>query len=225
MMKMLYSLLLEIGEKPEAGLSELSHEEAKVWIARLKQQARQKAKSFSEPASFHELAVRSIDTSSDKELDWLGNQLSLKYFGRPCKVPIEWDKSLKNAAGYFSFDKRTHKPLRIVQSMWQYNQFGAQHVLGTLKHELAHYHLFMEGRPFHDDDEEFKQQCLAIGAPLYALAMKEGYITTCSVCGSLAGLEKKPRKKLMSRCCKSSLDFGAYILIFPNGQKVEVQKE
>ncbi len=226
MMKTLYSLLLEVGENLEAAsLSQLTHEEAKQWIARLKQLARVKAKSFMDSDVFHEKAIRSLDTRDNKELDWVGNQLSLQYFGRPCKVPIEWDKSLKNAAGYFSFDLRTQRPLRIVQSMWQYNQFGAQHVIGTLKHELAHFHLFMEGRPFRDEDEEFKQLCHQIGAPLYALAMKEGYVTSCSACGGFAGLEKKPKKKLISRCCKSSLDFGSFVLIFPNGQVVEVEKE
>ncbi|WCN36334.1 SprT-like domain-containing protein [Aneurinibacillus uraniidurans] len=208
MMKYLYSLVLEAGEKPDSLLVQLSYEEALEHINRLKR-----------------LVTRqTIDTSDHKELAQIGNQLSLTYYGRPCKIPIEWDKSLKNAAGYFMFDPRAHKPLRIIQSMWQYNQFGARHVIATLKHELAHYHLFIEGKPFRDEDAAFKEECRRIGAPLYALAMQEGYETHCSVCGTFTGLEKKNRKKLMSRCCKQALDFGSYVLIFPNGLRVEVQK-
>ncbi|RXT02292.1 SprT-like domain-containing protein [Ammoniphilus sp. CFH 90114] len=224
MMKTLYSLLLEVGEAPGSWLADLTHEEAKDWINQLKQQAKKIAKECSHPSMFAERSIRSIDTSSDKELDWIGNQLSLTYFGRPCKIPIEWDKTLKNAAGYFSFDKRTRKPLRIVQSMWQYNQFGAQHVIGTLKHELAHYHLFMEGKPFDDKDVEFKRECQRIHAPLFAMAMHEGFETFCSSCRTYTGLEKKQKEKLKSRCCKSPLEFGNYLLIFPNGWRVEVEK-
>lgn len=224
MMKYLYSLILELGEKPDSLLSRLSYEEAMDWMNRLKRQAKEKAKAFQNHSSFHEQSVRVIDTSDHKELAWLGNQLSLTYYGRPCKVPIEWDKSLKNAAGFFAFNQHIHKPIRIVQSMWQYNQFGAQHVIGTLKHELAHYHLFIEGKPFRDEDEVFKQECKRIGAPLYALAMQEGYETSCAACGTFAGLEKKERKKLKSRCCKEPLRFGSHVLIFPNGVRVEVEK-
>lgn len=224
MMKYLYSLILESGEKPDSLLSRLSYKEAMDWMNRLKCQAKAKAKAFQHLSSFHERSVRTIDTSDHKELAWIGNQLSLTYYGRPCKVPIEWDKSLNNAAGFFAFNQHTHKPIRIVQSMWQYNQFGAQHVIGTLKHELAHYHLFTEGKPFRDEDEAFKQECRRIGAPLYALAMKEGYETSCEACGMFTGLEKKERKKLKSRCCKEPLHFGSYVLIFPDGLRVEVEK-
>lgn len=224
MMKALYSLILDAGEKPGPGLRKLTYEEAKGEIHRLKQKMKERDKTVSTDGAFHEQLIRTIDTSSDKELDAIGNQLSLFYFGRPSTVPIVWDKTLKGAAGYFSFDKRTQKPLCIVQSMWQYNQFGAQHVIGTLKHELAHYHLFMEGKPFADDDEAFKRECQRIGAPLFALAMQEGYITRCAKCGAYTGLEKKPRKKLASRCCKEALEFGAYMLIFPDGLAVEVEK-
>lgn len=224
MMKTLYSLILEVGDKPGPWLTQLTFHEVKSEIHRLKRKAKEKSKVFSDHTSFCEQSIRAIDTSSDKELAWIGNQLSLAYFGRPCKVPIEWDKSLKNAAGCFLFDKRAHKPLRIIQSMWQYNQFGAQHVIGTLKHELAHYHLFMEGKPFQDEEEVFKQECKRIGAPLFALAMHEGYHTRCSECGTYAGLEKKERKKLMSRCCKKALKFGPYLLVFPDGLIVEAEK-
>lgn len=224
MMKHLYSLLLEAGEKPDSRLSQLSYDEALDWMNRLKRQVKERAKTFQNQDSFHERAIRTIDTSSHKELAWIGNQLSLTYYGRPCKVPIEWDKSVKNVAGYFAFDQRAHKPLRIVQSMWQYNQFGARHVIGTLKHELAHYHLFMEGKPFRDEDQTFKDECKRIGAPLYALAMQEGYETSCSACGTFTGLEKKERKKLASRCCKKPLCFETYVLIFPDGLRVEAEK-
>lgn len=224
MMKTLYSLLLEVGDKPGPRLKQLTYDKAKNEINQLKRRAKENSKSFSNDSSFNERAIRSIDTSHDHELAWIGNQLSLTYFGRPCKVPIEWDKSLKNAAGYFTFEKRTRKPLRIVQSMWQYNQFGAQHVIGTLKHELAHYHLFLEGKPFEDEEEIFKLECERIGAPLFALAMHEGYHTRCSECGTYSGLEKKERKKLISRCCKKPLQFGPYLLVFPDGLIVEVEK-
>lgn len=224
MMKTLYSLILEVGEKPGSWLTELTREEAKSEIDRLKRRAKQKSKDVSHRSAFCEQSIRTVDTSSNKELAWIGNQLSLTYFGRPCKVPIEWDKTLKNAAGSFSFDKRTHKPVRIVQSMWQYNQFGAQHVIGTLKHELAHYHLYIEGKPFQDQEDVFKQECQRIGAPLFALAMYEGYLTRCTACRAYTGLEKKERKNLISRCCKKTLEFGAYIIIFPDGLRVEVEK-
>lgn len=224
MMKALYSLLLEVGENPGSWLTEINYEKAKSEIDRLKRTAKEMAKDSLTDGSFHERLIRSIDTNTDKELDGIGNLLSLKYFGRPCKVPIEWDKTLKGAAGFFSFDQRSQKPLRIVQSMWQYNQFGAQHVIGTLKHELAHYHLFMEGKPFRDEDDTFKKECRRIGAPLFALAMKEGYVTRCKSCRTFTGLEKKPRKKLISRCCKEPLEYGPYMLIFPDGLSVEVEK-
>ena len=183
-----------------------------------------KLKATSNVSAFREHTIRSIDTSSHKELDWIGNQLSLTYFGRPCKVPIEWDKAVKQVAGFFAFDERSRKPIRIVQSVWQYNQFGARHVIGTLKHELAHYHLFIQGKPFLDRDEVFKQECRRIGAPLYALAMQEGFETRCSDCGTPTGLEKKQRSKLVSRCCKRALHYGAYVIQFPDGQRVEVEK-
>lgn len=224
MMKTLYSLILEVGDKPGPWLAELTRDQAKSEINRLKRRAKEMSKRFSNDPSFSEKSIRTIDTSNDNELNWVGNQLSLLYFGRPCKVPIEWDKSLKNAAGYFLFEKRTHKPLKIVQSMWQYNQFGAQHVIGTLKHELAHYHLYIEGKPFQDEEEGFKQECQRIGAPLFALAMQEGFHTRCSHCKAFTGLEKKERKKLLSRCCKSPLQFGAYLLVFPDGLVIEVEK-
>ncbi len=216
MMKSLYSLLLEVGKKPDASLSHLSYTEAMEWIQQLKQEAKTRTKM--------KQAIRTIDTNDNKELDRIGNQLSLMYYGRPCKVPIQWDKSLKNAAGYFAFDKHAHKPLRIVQSLWQYNQFGAGHVIGTLKHELAHYHLFISGRPFRDEDAAFQEECRRIGAPLYALAMQEGFETSCASCGAFTGLEKKLRKKQISRCCKQPLQFGVYVLIFPDGLRVEAEK-
>jgi SprT-like protein len=228
MMKFLYSLILEVEDKPSLLLSELTYDEARIWIDQLNAQVKSKMKATSkktgETSAFLEQTIRTIDTSNHKELDWIGNQLSLAYFGRPCKVPIEWDKAVKQVAGFFAFGERSNKPIRIVQSVWQYNQFGARHVIGTLKHELAHYHLFIQGKPFRDHDELFKQECRRIGAPLYALAMQEGFETSCSICGTSTGLEKKQRNRLVSRCCKKPLFYGAYILQFPDGQRVEVEK-
>jgi SprT-like protein len=224
MMKCLYAMILEIGEQPDSQLAEISYHEALDWIQKLKLVAKTKSKEFHNDTDFHEYTIRTIDTKDNNELDWIGNKLSLKFFGRPCKVPIEWEKSLKKAAGFFSFEPRTRKPIRIVQSMWQYNEFGAQHVIGTLKHELAHYHLFLQGQPFRDEDDVFKQECRRIGAPLYALSMREGYETKCPACGAIAGLEKKKRDRLISRCCKKPLHFGPYAIIFPDGLRVEVQK-
>ncbi|WP_269082522.1 hypothetical protein [Aneurinibacillus tyrosinisolvens] len=38
------------------------------------------------------------------------------------------------------------------------------------------------------------------------------------------GLEKKQRSRLISHCCKKPLHFGSYVLLFPDGLKVEIEK-
>lgn len=39
-------------------------------------------------------------------------------------------------------------------------------VKGTLLHELVHWHLNTTGQPYSDDDIEFAQECMRVGAPI-----------------------------------------------------------
>ncbi|TPG71491.1 sprT domain-containing protein [Brevibacillus laterosporus] len=223
MLKYLYAHLFVVDPTRELMLEKLSYQDVYELIQQIKRFTKEKQQSLSSSTSFQEHVIWRIDTSSSEELYQIGNQLSLQYFGRPCKVPIEWDKSVKDAAGRFIFERTHQKPIKIVQSLWQYTQFGAQHVIATLKHELVHYHLCLQKKPFADGTPEFVAECRRIGAPLFAVKMLEGYQTYCSVCSAKAEVLKKPRKKDKSPCCKADLVFKEYIIRLPDGRIVQVE--
>ncbi|WP_068792439.1 SprT-like domain-containing protein [Brevibacillus laterosporus] len=223
MLKYLYAHLFVVDPKRELELEKLSYQDVYEFIQQIKRFTKEKQQTLSLSDSFQERAIWRIDTSSSMELYQIGNQLSLHYFGRPCKIPIEWDKSVKDAAGSFIFERTYQKPIKIVQSLWQYNQFGAQHVIATLKHELAHYHLCLQNKPFADGTPEFVAECKRIGAPLFAVKMLEGFQTYCSECGRKADILKKARKKDKSPCCKAALVCKEYVIRLPDGRLVQVE--
>lgn len=98
------------------------------------------------------------------------NELALKHWGIEYNAGMELvkrDWKYRYACFTTSRNRKTRVILsqKIVFSLLVNLRLDAEHVAGTLLHELVHWYLFNQDVPFHDDAKEFVDECIRVGAP------------------------------------------------------------
>jgi hypothetical protein len=109
----------------------------------------------------HSDKIYSDDLSTNEKLSEYAKQW-LKYnYDLTLDVPIQYYNKLDNETyGYFCYKDYKATIIYINENIKDFNII----VERTLQHELTHYALFELKKPYLDDDEYFKNECIKNGA-------------------------------------------------------------
>ncbi|WP_201307889.1 SprT family protein [Companilactobacillus farciminis] len=88
---------------------------------------------------------------TDLELTTLVKKVSQEYFGKPFIHQAYFNSRLKTTGGRFHLRDRN-----IDINPKIYRDFGKEELVGVIKHELCHYHLYNDGLPAQHKDRAFK---------------------------------------------------------------------
>lgn len=117
---------------------------------------------------------------TEQQLQALVEELSLRYFKRPFIHRAYFNRRLKTTGGRYLL--MSHD-IEINEKML--TEHGKATLIGTIKHELCHYHLHLTGQGYRHRDQDFKQLLHQVGGLRYAPASSKNYRYTycCQKCG------------------------------------------
>lgn len=119
-------------------------------------------------------------TFTDKEIQKLTEDLSLRFFERPFLHRAYVNKRLRTTGGRYLLQSHN-----IEVNEKYIEAYGEEELIGILKHELCHYHLHIEGRGYRHGDRDFKALLKRTGSPRH--------------CRPLPELTKKARLRIVIR--------------------------
>lgn len=150
-----------------------------------------------------------IDFDPDQLIS-LAQNLSQQFWQKKCEVPLVWNGRLSRTMGRFCYfiQKKKRIPLRIELSKKSVPLLDQQTFNAVLLHELCHYHLFIEGKPFADHHPLFEAELRRVGA-ISTNTIKvpqKGYDLYCGKCQTFLGKRKRfNNKNYLSACCKERI--------------------
>lgn len=89
--------------------------------------------------------------------------LSENFDGMQLEVPIKINGRLTRALGRFKHYKAPKKPIAIELAKDTIEYYELNEILDVLKHELVHYALYMQGKPYKDGDYYFENKLKELG--------------------------------------------------------------
>lgn len=127
----------------------------------------------------------------DHELQMLVERVSEESFGWPFRHKATFNGRLRTTGGRYLL--RTHD---IEINPHHYRLHGLDAMVGTIKHELCHYHLHLQRRGYRHQDRDFKEMLAKVGGSRYCAdtglrrEVKTQYLYACAACG-----QTYPRKR------------------------------
>lgn len=120
----------------------------------------------------------------NSQLQRLVEEISLQWFAKPFQHIAVFNTRLRTTAGRYIYG-----PHRIEINPRYHALHDMQELTSTIKHELCHYHLALEKRPFGHGSADFRLLLARVGATRYAkpcpeLANKrtQVYLYLCTQC-------------------------------------------
>ncbi|WP_227396516.1 SprT family protein [Jeotgalibacillus aurantiacus] len=122
---------------------------------------------------------------NNEELQQLTQQISLHDFQRTFKHKAYFNKRLRTTGGRYMLDSHN-----IEMNHKYLDEHGMDELIGIIKHELAHYHLHIEGRGYQHKDRDFRELIKKVGAPRFCTPLPSELkkrvqsfkVYACSVC-------------------------------------------
>jgi len=139
---------------------------------------------------------------TDLELTALVKKVSQEYFGKPFIHQAYFNSRLKTTGGRFHLRDRN-----IDINPKIYRDFGKEELVGVIKHELCHYHLYNDGLPAQHKDRTFKILLQQVGgsrfSPIKSSVHKKTYhVYECTNCRNIYHRIKKinTRRYVCGKC-------------------------
>ncbi|KRK96639.1 SprT family protein [Companilactobacillus futsaii] len=139
---------------------------------------------------------------TDLELTELVKKVSREYFGKPFIHQAYFNSRLKTTGGRFHLQDRN---IDINPKIYQ--EFGQDELVGVIKHELCHYHLYNDGLPAQHKDRTFKVLLQQVGGSRFSpikssVHRKNHHIYECNNCHHIYQRVKKinTRKYVCGKC-------------------------
>ncbi|HLR14728.1 MAG TPA: SprT family protein [Bacillota bacterium] len=112
-------------------------------------------------------------------------ELSIKYFQKPFVDQGRYNNRLRTTGGRYIPGKRVIEinPKYVKEKLYD-------EVIGIIKHELCHYHLHIEGKPFGHGDRTFKELLRKTNSPRFCKPLPSSvkkeviHTYTCTTCNS-----------------------------------------
>lgn len=119
----------------------------------------------------------------DLQLQRLTEELSLQFFHKRFVDTAKFNSRLRTVGGRYIPSTRT-----IEINKKYYDEIGYDELVGIIKHELCHYHLHIEGKPFNHGSKEFKDLLKKTGSPRFCKILpsenKKRLTYICQDCGT-----------------------------------------
>jgi SprT-like protein len=143
-------------------------------------------------------------------LQKLADKLSLHYWQRKCEVPVTWNGRLTRSMGRFLYSTKGkgRTPQGIELSKYAAQFINRDIFISVLLHELCHYHLFIQGKPFDDHHPVFEKELERVGAISTNTVQipQKSFQLYCSKCNKSIGIRKRLNTALYrSGCCKGKI--------------------
>ncbi|MGM8216623.1 SprT family protein [Bacillaceae bacterium W0354] len=118
----------------------------------------------------------------DNQLQKLTEEVSLQYFEKEFVDTAKFNARLRTTGGRYIPSKR------VIEINPKYlDELGHDELIGIIKHELCHYHLHVEGKPYNHQSKEFKELLRKTGSPRYCRILPseeiKRLIYECQECG------------------------------------------
>lgn len=145
---------------------------------------------------------------TDPELNELVKKVSQEYFGKPFVHQAYFNNRLKTTGGRFHLKDRN-----IDINPKVYQQFGEEALIGVIKHELCHYHLYNDGFPAQHRDRNFKVLLKQVGgsrySPIQRQRRKKNYhLYQCTKCQTeYYRVRKINTKRFVCGKCHGKLEY------------------
>lgn len=145
---------------------------------------------------------------NNQELTELIKKVSQEYFGKPFIHQAFFNSRLKTTGGRFHLNDR-----HIDINPKIYQQFGYETLVGVIKHELCHYHLYNDGLPAQHKDRTFKVLLAQVGGLRYSpiqstVRNKTYHVYECQNCHHIYRRVKKINtRRYVCGKCRGKLKF------------------
>lgn len=152
------------------------------------------------------------------------NQYAVEYWGMHFNTEIRVNARLTRSLGVYKYRKVNNfvRPVALELSKNLLTRYNDEVIDGVIKHELTHWALSIQNKPFEDGHPVFEKELLRVGAPSTNTITYVGklYTGVCENCQKIAietrsmrSLEKylkneKIKQKYASNCCKAPIVFG-----------------
>lgn len=152
---------------------------------------------------------KEINTDANK-IQQLANKLSQHFWQADCAIPVVWNGRLTRSMGRFIFkiDGSKRIPIKIELSKYSSQFIDRDIFVAVLLHELCHYHLFVQGKPFEDRHPVFEKELQRVGAISTNRVQipQKAYKLYCSACNAYLGTRKRLNvRRYLSQCCRKPI--------------------
>lgn len=108
-------------------------------------------------------------------------------WGEKFNIRLEISKQLKKTLGYFSYTSVTKQPIMLKFSYDLLANYKLPTIESVIKHELCHYHLFINKQPHQDGHLVFERELRRIGGSTTHSIQHSGesYLCVCKSCGGV----------------------------------------
>ncbi len=145
---------------------------------------------------------------TNQELTELIKKVSQDYFGKPFVHEAYFNARLKTTGGRFHLKDRN---IDINPKIYQ--DFGYETLIGVIKHELCHYHLYNDGLPANHRDHTFKVLLKQVGGLRYSPIKgthrtKQYHVYECNNCHTIyRRVRRIDTKRFVCGKCHGKLEY------------------
>ena len=142
---------------------------------------------------------------SNEQLQALVEQISQEFFGHPFTHRAYFNNRLKTTGGRYLLASHD---IELNQKML--TEHGLETLIGTIKHELCHYHLHLTGRGYRHRDREFKALLAQVSGLRFAPASQKRakYCYRCEKCQTVYQRQRRINlQKFVCGRCRGKLVF------------------
>lgn len=145
-----------------------------------------------------------------------------QYWGMEFNLPVNLNGRLTRALGYYKSRRNRQTgvviPVKIDIAKRLLENYDEETIDGVIKHELCHWALSVQGKPFQDGHPVFERELRRIGAPSTNVIQYSGEIhqVKCKNCGKIVGHKKNYNAAMriiesaryhVSNCCRARLEY------------------
>lgn len=105
---------------------------------------------------------------TDNDLQKLIEDISLDVFGKPFRHVAHFNSRLRTTGGRYMLGDHSIEINPLV-----FQKYGAEELVGVIKHELCHYHLHIEGKGYRHRDVDFRELLKETASPRFCKVLSE----------------------------------------------------
>lgn len=159
------------------------------------------------------------------EVSKRARELAQQYWGMKFELPVVENRRLTRALGRMCFIRNRNTgeivPTRLEIASRMFGNYKPETIESVLKHELCHWALAVQGKPFEDGHPIFERELRRIGAHSTDTIETAGMVYTviCTKCGKVIAKDNSQgrlkkyvtgtkRRSYYTTCCRAKITWG-----------------